>query len=236
MTPSQSGNPWFAISMGLMGLIVGYSLATSVAGPSSAQVAQAPTPAAPTPQQPPEPPPAGDVAPPDDSDHIRGNKDAQISVIEYSDFECPFCKRVHGTLQQLVDDYDGKVNWVYRHYPLGFHPNAEKASIATECAAELGGNDAFWAYTDLIFENQGTWTFEEYAKTVGLDAGKFNDCLNSDKYKQDVADEMAEGSEAGVRGTPGNLIYNNETGEAKVVSGAQPVENFKAVIDEMLGN
>ncbi len=86
------------------------------------------------------------------NDHIRGNPNAPVSLIEYSDFECPFCKRFHDTAKQIVQQYGGKVNWVYRHFPLDFHnPAAQREAEAAECAAELGGNEAFWRFTDLIY-------------------------------------------------------------------------------------
>ncbi len=94
--------------------------------------------------------------PVDDTDHIIGSKDAEIIVIEYSDTECPFCKRFHETMHQAVDAYDGKVAWVYRHFPLtSIHPLAESGAIASECAATLGGNDMFWKYLDALFAAQG---------------------------------------------------------------------------------
>lgn len=235
-----SNNVWFAVSLGLIGVIGGYLLGGGIiaqnnSASSAPRIAQAPVQPQPEAQpQPPPPQPAGDVRAPDDSDYIRGNKDALISVIEYSDLECPFCKRVHPTLQQLVNEYGGKVNWVYRHFPLGFHTNARPAAIASECVNELGGIDDFWAFVDTIFETQGEWDYEKYVTDLGLGVSAFNDCVKSGKHGERVDDQLAEGSAAGVRGTPGNFVYNNKTGDAEAVSGAQPIENFKAVIDRML--
>lgn len=229
-TWSTRGNPWFAVTLGLLGLIVGYSAASFQGGTSGAPSPTAQIPSAPLP---PPPPPAGDVPPVDPStDHIRGSKNADLFVIEYSDFECPFCKRHHPTMQQLFDDYDGKIAWVYRHYPLPFHANAEPAAVASECANELGGNDGFWQFTDLIFEKG--FDFAAHAKEMGLDATKFQSCRDSGKYKQFVQDQMSGGSKAGVDGTPGNIIYNPKTKKGELISGAQPLENFKTVIDKML--
>ena len=240
---STTNNPWFGVAMALVGVIVGYGIAmgtgvTSAPAPSQpAQVAQQPT--NPTPSKPPAPPPAGDVKPVDPKiDHIRGNPKAIISIIEYSDYECPFCARHHPTMQQLVDDYGDDVNWVYRHFPLGFHKNAQITAEAAECANELGGNDAFWTYTDMLFEkgvaNKTRDDFIAYAGDMNLDTDKFTECLDSGKYTQHVKDDMASGSAGGVSGTPGNIVYNNKTKEAKLVSGAQPVSAFKAIIDPML--
>ncbi len=233
---SNSSNPWFAVSMGLIGVIVGYMLGTGSAAIPSAAVPNPPSvPSAP--QAPEAAPPAGDVKPVDAKvDHIRGNPKAKVSVIEYSDFECPFCSRNHPTMRQILETYGDDVNWVYRHYPLPFHPNAQKAGEAVECAAELGGNDTFWEMTDMMMEKgvSDPTQFVVYAKSVGLNEAKFTTCLNSGKHAQRVTDDMTGGSAAGVNGTPGNIILNNETEDSRNVSGAQPFSAFQAVIDEML--
>jgi protein-disulfide isomerase len=130
---------------------------------------------------------AKNVRPVSDKDHIYGNPSAEITLIEYSDFECPFCKRFHPTAKQLVDKSSGGVNWVYRHFPLGFHnPGAQKQAEASECAAKLGGNDAFWLYTDHIYartrSNGNGFPVENLvplAKEIGLDGGQFRRCLES---------------------------------------------------------
>ncbi|PIE33353.1 disulfide bond formation protein DsbA [candidate division KSB3 bacterium] len=175
-------------------------------------------------------------------DHLYGNPDALISLIEYSDFECPYCKTFHATPREIVDAYDGQVNWVYRHYPLQFHnPGAQKQAEASECAAELGGNDAFWAYADTIYErttsNGKGFPIEQLvplAKEIGLDATQFQACLESGKYAKRVQDELQEGAKSGISGTPGSILLNNTTGDVKLMSGAQPVGSFKAEIDNML--
>lgn len=88
-----------------------------------------------------------------EDDHYKGSADAEIAIIEYSDFECPFCSRIHSTLEQVVNTHDNTA-WAYRHLPLGFHPQALPAAIASECVAEHEGNDAFWEFTDAIFADQ----------------------------------------------------------------------------------
>jgi protein-disulfide isomerase len=232
----NSNNPWFAVSMGLVGVIVGYMLGSgSAAMPSPS----APTPPAipSAPSDAPEAPPAGDVKPVDTKvDHIRGNPKAKVSVIEYSDIECPFCARNHPTMKQILETYGDDVNWVYRHYPLPFHANAQKAAEATECAAELGGNDTFWEMIDMMMEKgvADAAQFAVYAKSVGLNEAKFTECLNSGKHAQRVTDDMTGGSAAGVNGTPGNIVLNNETEDSRNISGAQPFSAFQTVIDEML--
>lgn len=174
-----------------------------------------------------------------DSDWIKGNKDAKISVIEFSDTECPFCQRFHATMQQVVADYGGKVNWVYRHFPLtSLHSKAPKEAEATECAGEQGGNEAFWAYTDRLFEitpaNNGLLESQlpEIAQYVGLDVGKFQECLDSGKYAKKVQDHSQQAQAAGGRGTPYSVIVS---GDQKVpIPGALPVDSVKALIDPLL--
>lgn len=175
-------------------------------------------------------------------DHIYGNPDAPISLIEYSDFECPYCKRFHPTAQKIVTAYGGKVNWVYRHFPLSFHnPGAEKEAEASECAAKLGGNDAFWRYADLIYTRTRSngkgfpvGNLVPLAGEIGLDEARFKTCLDSGRMAARVAEDFAEGSRIGIDGTPGNILLNNKTGEARLRPGARPFEAFKKEIDQML--
>jgi len=176
-------------------------------------------------------------------DHIRGNPDAEISLIEYSDFECPFCKRFHVTMKEILKAYDGKVNWVYRHFPLNFHnPGAEKEAEATECAAEFGGNDAFWRYSDLIFQrtrsNGKGFPIDNLvplAVEIGLKKKAFQTCLDSGRYAARVREDMENAIRSGVTGTPGNFLVNNKTGMISAMHGAVPVERLKAAIDIMSG-
>ncbi len=175
-------------------------------------------------------------------DHIYGNTDALISLIEYSDFECPFCKSYHPNPKKVVDDSEGTVNLVYRHYPLGFHnPGAQKQAEASECAADLGGNDAFWKYADAIYErttsNGKGFPIENLvplAEELGLDGEQFRECLDSEKYAQRVKDNLSEGTASGITGTPGTIIVNNETGEVRLASGALPATQIQAKIQELL--
>lgn len=238
---------FFGLVSGIAGVsILGLLLTLSGALPNSrgpsalagAPVAAAPS--APTPSAPAPLPPAGDPPPVTDADHIRGNKDAKITLIEYSDFECPFCKRFHPTMQQALQEFDGDVRWIYRHFPLDFHVNAQKEAEASECANELGGNDAFWKYSDMIFErtqSNGTGlpltSLVPMAKELGLDEAKFKDCLDSGKYAGHVTDEMAAGSAAGINGTPGTFLID-ANGNAQVISGAQPYEAVRAAIQSVL--
>lgn len=236
----MNNNPWFGVSMALVGVIVGYVLATAMgAGGLGGGSDTAPTPAAPTaPSAAADAQPQGELDGVDpNEDYIFGNKNAKFSLIEWSDAECPFCKRHHPTPKALIEKYGDDLNWVYRHYPLSFHPNAQKTAEAQECAGELGGNDAFWEYTDVVFEKGAvTANLASYGADIGLDTEELQKCIDSGKYAQKVKDHMASAGKVGVRGTPGNVIVNNDTGEFRVVSGAQPISNFESVIDQMMGN
>jgi protein-disulfide isomerase len=232
---NTTSTPWFAVSMALVGIIFGYGIATGTGGASPAAAPSAPTAAAPSAPSAPAPAPsAKDVVPVDaKEDHIFGDVNAAITVIEYSDYECPFCARHHPTLAQLVEDNDD-VNWVYRHFPLGFHSNATPLAEASECITELGGNDAFWAFTDSIFaEGADAANIEKYANDAGVDGAAVRKCVDDGKYAQNIKDEMAGGSAGGVSGTPGNIVINNKTGDTRLVSGAQPVSAFQAAVDAL---
>ena len=175
-------------------------------------------------------------------DHIIGNPDAKVVIVEYSDTECPFCQRHHSTLHKVVDTYGpDEVAWVYRNLPLAqLHSNAPKQAEALECAAELGGNDAFWKYTNIVYErtpgNNGLdmTLLPKFAKEIGLDVTAFNTCLNSGKMKTRVDSDMQEALAAtgGRVGTPHNIVLIG--GKQVTVSGAQPFEVFKQMIDAEL--
>jgi len=174
-----------------------------------------------------------------DKDWIRGKKNAKVSVVEYSDTECPFCKRFHPTMQRLIEEYPNDVNWVYRHFPLtSLHSKAIKEAEATECAGELAGNDGFWKYIDRLYEitpsNDGLDPAQlpQIAEDVGINREKFEECLNSGKYTQKVNDQAEEGVTAGAQGTPYSIIV---VGDQKIpVSGAVPFEQLKTIVDSAL--
>ena len=228
-------NPWFGISMALIGVIAGYGVALGTNALPASDGAAAPQAAvvnAPTPT--PEPEVAGDMKPVDkDRDHIRGNVDGPIYVVEYSDYECPFCARHPPTMQSVIDNNDN-VGWVYRHFPLGFHASAQPTAEASECVYELGGDDAFWKFTDIVFERGADAAkIQEYADAAGVDGAKVKSCLDAGKYTDYVTAQMAEGSTAVVNGTPGNIVVNSKTNETRLVSGAQPLASFQSAIDAL---
>ncbi|MDO8572295.1 MAG: DsbA family protein [bacterium] len=176
-------------------------------------------------------------------DHILGNPDAPVVLVEYSDTECPYCKTFHPTVKQIMDQYgkDGKVALVYRHFPLdSIHPKARKEAEGAECANNLGGNDKFWAYMDRIFEitpsnNQlDPAKILEIAKYIGLDGAKFETCLNSGKYAAHIEEDFQGGLKAGVTGTPSTFAIIKKTGEQVVIPGAQPLASVKSFIDSAL--
>jgi protein-disulfide isomerase len=153
------------------------------------------------------------------TDFILGSASAPITIVEFSDTECPFCKRFHATMNSIVDTYgkDGKVAWVYRHFPLdSLHQKARKESEAVECAGELGGSTAYWSVLNAIYtnttSNDGLDLAElpKFAKTAGVDVTKFNECLSSGKMAGAVEAEFQDGSKAGVRGTPFSVMVLNK--------------------------
>jgi protein-disulfide isomerase len=158
-----------------------------------------------------------------------GSSSAPVTLVEFSDFQCPFCQRVAPTLKQVKEKYGDKVRIVWKDFPLTqIHPQAFKAGEAAHCAADQG---KFWEYHDRLFANQQSLQpndLKKHAADLGLDAGAFGTCLDSSKYGERVRDGVAEGSRLGVNSTP--TIYIN----GRVLSGAQPYETFVTVIDEEL--
>lgn len=176
-----------------------------------------------------------------DNDHVNGSNKARILLIEYSDMECPYCKKFHPTAQQIVDSFQGKVAWVYRHLPLPFHANAQKEAEASECTNELGGNIAFWKYINTLFQrtNSGGTGFPlqdltPLAVEIGLDGIKFSTCLDSNKYAERVKNDVAEATSLGVNGTPGNILLDTQTGKTKLMPGAYPFSDFQQAIEDLL--
>lgn len=180
--------------------------------------------------------PPGAIRPVTDRDHVRGDPQAPVKIVEFSDTECPLCKRQHPTLQRLVQDYQGMVAWVYRHRPIeAIHPRARKEAEATECAAELGGHDRFWAYLDRLFEitpsndRLDPAELPRIATHVGLDRNQFEQCLKSGRHAQRVAEDVAEANAAGVPGAPFSVVVA-PNGRTFPVAGAQTYESWELVV------
>jgi protein-disulfide isomerase len=177
-------------------------------------------------------------------DHIFGDPKAPVSLIEYSDYECPFCKRFHSTAQQIIDSYPGQVNWVYRHFPLAMHnPGAQKQAEAAECVAQIAGNDAFWKFTNAIYQRTLSngkgfplTQLAPLAREIGVNDKGLQECIDSGKFAQRVQEDLDEGSQIGVTGTPASFLIQNATGEVILKVGAQPFDGFKPDIDRLLQN
>lgn len=176
-------------------------------------------------------------------DHIRGDINAPVKIVEFSDFECPFCKQFHQTMQQLMEDYgeDGKVAWVYRHFPIDeLHPKARKEAQAAECAYELGGNTAFWAYADKVFDitpsnnRLDLALLPKLAQDIGLDRATFETCLEGDarggKYAAHIESNAQDAIASGGTGTPYSLVIGPK-GEVTPIDGAQIYRVVKEIID-----
>lgn len=199
----------------------------ALAGNNDDQVAVAPTPT-PTAEA---APPAAPVKPVDEkTEPIRGKKNAKVTLIEYSDFECPFCLRHVATIEQALKDYPNDVRVVYRHFPLSFHPEAQKAAEAAECAGKQG---KFWEMHDEIFKANEAKTmsvakWKEVAGNLKLNGAKFDKCLDSGETAAKIANDTNEGSAAGVGGTPGTFV------NGQLVEGAVPYATFKQIIEQRL--
>ncbi|MBI5466911.1 MAG: DsbA family protein [Candidatus Kerfeldbacteria bacterium] len=183
-----------------------------------------------------------DVKAVSDDDYIRGNKNAKLTLIEYSDYECPFCKQFEPTIKQVMKDYGDQVRLVYRQFPLSFHANAQKESEAALCIGKLGGNDKFWDFTDAIFErtsSNGTgFALDQLgplAKELGVNQTKFQACLDSNEMAQVVKDQEADGTAGGAQGTPSVILVNSATGKTLGgIPGAYPLDQVKTFIDDAL--
>ena len=164
-------------------------------------------------------------------DPVRGDPDAPVTIVEWSDFQCPFCGRFYrDTLPLIEQNYidTGKVRLVYRDYPLPFHPQAQKSAEAAECAGDQG---MYWEMHDKIFDNQNDLSVDnlkQWAADIGLDTQEFNDCLDSGEKAVETQQDMTAGKNAGIKGTPG-FIINGE-----LVSGAQPYAVFEQAIEKAL--
>jgi protein-disulfide isomerase len=178
--------------------------------------------------QPPSPDPGAHYAVKTDGAPVRGPADAKITVVEFLDFQCPFCSRVQPTLAQIQKTYGDKVRIVFKHLPLRIHAQAAGAAAAAEAAH---GQNKFWEMHDLMFANQrdlGDAKYEEWARQIGLDMDRFQKDLKSPALSQRIEADSQEAAKLGVSGTPAFFI------NGRYVSGAQPFDAFKKVIDEEL--
>lgn len=183
-------------------------------------------------------PSIGDIRPVTADDYVRGPATAKVTVIEYSDLECPFCKRFHPTMQQLVAEYPNDVRWVYRHFPLEqLHQQAPKEAEAVECAQEQGKG---WELIDKIYEvttsnnSLDLKTLPTLARQVGVvNIAQFESCVAADKYKSQIDNDIADAQSAGGRGTPYSVIMG-PNGAKVPINGAQPYATVKAAVAKFL--
>lgn len=229
---------WKGVS-GVLGLILVISILTGGFGfgsdsPTGAVIG-APTPSRAAAQPTPSAPSAGaaDMIALADDDPFLGEEDAPITIVEWSDYECPFCERFYTqTLPSIKSMYieTGKVKFVYRDFPLGFHSQAEPAAIAANCAGEQG---KYFQFHDKIFSNGGAGgksnsDYKKWAQELSLDISKWEKCTNDPAQKQEIQKDIQDGSAAGISGTPGFII------NGKLISGAQPFSVFQQVINAEL--
>jgi len=167
-----------------------------------------------------------------EKDATFGNKDVKTKIIIFSDFECPYCKVLFQSLRQIMSQYSDRVFFVHKDFPLDFHPQAENASLAANCALEQG---KFWEYGDKLFANQANWQnttgtqeFKNYAKNLGLKSLEFNQCLDSKKYQDKINNDKNDAAEFGISGTPAIFINN------KFINGVISTEDLKKTVEEEL--
>lgn len=202
-------------------LIAGAVIFTNVRG---AAVVSGDSPQAPT--------AATNVRPPSTSDHIIGSPTAPLVLIEYSDFQCPYCSLVHPTIKKIVADSNGQIAWVLRNFPLeSIHPNARPGALAAECIAVQLGNDAYWQFADTVFANQSKMSpayFEQLALSLGAQKTAYQACLVAPATAKIIDDSLVEVERNGGQGTPYTILYDKR-GQVGV-SGALPATTFNAVI------
>lgn len=188
---------------------------------------------------------SGVIRPIDANDHILGDPKARVLIVEYSDTECPFCKNFNATMNSIMQDYgkDGNVAWVYRHYPIAeLHSKSFNEAVATECAANLGGNSKFWEYINKVYEttpsNNGLDPKEltTIATQVGLSSTAFNTCLGSGEFGPRVNLDVQNAQELGIAGTPYSIIIDTKTNQYYPIEGAYPYAQVKSVIDLILNS
>lgn len=165
---------------------------------------------------------------------VIGSAEAAVKVIEFSDFQCPYSRAFHATIKQMLAEYGDRIAFVYKHLPLSFHPQAQNAALASECANEQG---KFLSYADLLFDRQAEWgategtqRFKEYARRLGLKPADFNACMDSKKYADKIAADMAEAATFGIDGTPGTFVGDT------LLSGALPYEQVKSALEGQLAS
>jgi protein-disulfide isomerase len=178
------------------------------------------------------------VNPITEDDHVKGNPSAPIKIIEFSDFDCPFCSRFHDVMNSVVENSNGEVLWAYRQFPLEqLHPQAVGVAMASECVAELGGNDAFWSFADGYLEARGSGDKTPHSELIpklvvsaGINQAAFTECFESERHASSVQDDINNAVETGGRGTPWSIIVG-PTGKTYPVNGALPQSAVEQLIE-----
>ncbi|MDZ4226230.1 MAG: thioredoxin domain-containing protein, partial [Patescibacteria group bacterium] len=169
---------------------------------------------------------------PNTNDYLRGSPDAPIVLVEYSDFQCPYCAMIHPTLKRIVEESNGQIAWIYRHLPLeSIHQQALPAALAAECIGEQLGSAGFWAFADSIFDDQSGMSgarYTSFAQGLGADVTQFNACVASEKYLSKIDAQALEAQSNGGTGTPFTVVIAGDT--QKTISGALPYAQIMAVI------
>lgn len=175
------------------------------------------------------------VSAPSAQDHIIGDPNAPVVLIEYSDFQCPFCSMVYPTIKNIVDSSGGKVAWVMRNFPLtSIHPQATPAANAAECIAEQLGSDGYFKYADAVFSNQDKLNAaysRQLAQQFGANMQKYDSCVSTSKYQSKIDAQEAEAENNGGQGTPYTIVYGK--GKQVPISGALPQSQFESVINSL---
>ena len=174
-----------------------------------------------------------------DEDYVVGDRNAEVSLIVYSDYECPFCQAFHPTSLRIVEEYDGRVNMVFRHFPLdSIHALAIPMAEAAECVADQADHQGFWEYTNAVMEEKPSTpeAVREIALRTGVNANTYDNCITEGTFTDKILEQRDEGVQAGVGGTPGDFLYNNETGDIVILGGNVPYTNLKSSVDGILSN
>jgi len=173
---------------------------------------------------------------PSSSDFIVGSPTAPLVLVEYSDFQCPFCSMIYPTLKRITSESNGSIAWVMREYPLyQIHPNALPSANAAECIADQLGNDAFWKFADTIFADQSKMSdtyYAQIAQTLGANVTAYKACVSSQKFASKITQQTNDAQASGGNGTPFTVVINTKTGKQYPISGALPYEQIMAVINQ----
>jgi protein-disulfide isomerase len=178
-----------------------------------------------------------DIRMPMQNEHIVGSPNAPIVLVEYSDFQCPFCSMIYPSLKNIVNASGGQVAWVQREFPLtSIHPQAAPAALAAECISHMLGNDAYWKYADAVFNNQASLNSQysaQIAQQLGADPAKFAQCISQKTYQKEIDADTSEAEANGGQGTPFTIVVNTKTGKMVPISGALPQAQIELLINSV---